>query len=37
MVTKAHVSSDLEHNFIRTALISTASVQDGHMFGQVAP
>lgn len=34
---KAHVSSDLEHNLIRTALISTASVQDGHMFGRVAP
>jgi transposase, IS5 family len=34
---KAHISSDLEHNLIRTALISTASVQDGHMFERVAP
>lgn len=34
---KAHLSSDLEHNLIRTALISTASVQDGHMFERVAP
>lgn len=34
---KAHISSDLKHNLIRTALISTASVQDGHMFERVAP
>jgi IS5 family transposase len=34
---KAHLSSDLEHNLIRTALISTAKVQDGHMFARVAP
>jgi IS5 family transposase len=34
---KAHISSDLEHNLIRTALISTARVQDGHMFERVAP
>lgn len=34
---KAHLSSDLEHNLIRTALISTAKVQDGHMFERVAP
>lgn len=34
---KAHISSDAEHQLIRTALISTASVQDGHMFERVAP
>jgi len=34
---KAHLSSDLKHNLIRTALITTASVQDGHMFARVAP
>ena len=34
---KAHISSDREHNLIRTALISTARVQDGHMFQRVAP
>jgi IS5 family transposase len=34
---KAHISSDGEHQLIRTALISTASVQDGHMFERVAP
>jgi IS5 family transposase len=34
---KAHVSSDLKHNLIRTALLSTAKVQDGHMFARVAP
>jgi len=34
---KAHVSSDAEHQLIRTALISTAKVQDPHMFERVAP
>ena len=34
---KAHVSSDGEHQLIRCALISTASIQDGHKFEQVAP
>jgi IS5 family transposase len=34
---KAHVSSDGEHQLIRRAVISTAKVQDGHMFEQVAP
>jgi transposase, IS5 family len=34
---KAHVSSDGEHHLIRHAVISTAKVQDGHMFERVAP
>jgi IS5 family transposase len=34
---KAHISSDGAHQLIRTALISTAKVQDPHMFECVAP
>jgi IS5 family transposase len=34
---KAHVSSDAAHQLIRTALISTAKVQDCHVFERVAP
>jgi len=34
---KAHISSDAAHQLIRTALISTAKVQDPHMFERVAP
>jgi IS5 family transposase len=34
---KAHLSSDAEHQLIRHAVISTAKVQDAHMFEQVAP
>jgi len=34
---KAHVSSDGEHHLIRSAVISTAKVQDAHVFAQVAP
>jgi transposase, IS5 family len=34
---KAHISSDGAHQLIRTALISTAKVQDPHVFEQVAP
>jgi transposase, IS5 family len=34
---KAHVSSDAEHQLIRQAVISTAKVQDAHVFEQVAP
>ena len=34
---KAHVSTDGEHQLIRRALVSTAGMQDGHMFEQVAP
>lgn len=34
---KAHVCSDGEHQLIRTALISTASVQEAHVFGRIAP
>jgi transposase, IS5 family len=34
---KAHVSSDAEHQLIRTAVISTAKVQDAHVFAAVAP
>jgi IS5 family transposase len=33
---KAHISSDGEHQLIRSALISTAKVQDAHMLQQVA-
>ena len=34
---KAHISSDGEHHLIRTAVISTAKVQDGHWFERIAP
>jgi transposase, IS5 family len=34
---KAHVSTDGEHQLIRRALISTAGMQDAHLFEQVAP
>jgi IS5 family transposase len=34
---KVHLSSDAEHQLIRHAVISTAKVQDAHMFEQVAP
>jgi len=34
---KAHVSSDGEHHLIRRAVISTAKVQDAHVFAAVAP
>lgn len=34
---KAHVSSDGEHQLIRTAVISTARAYDGEVFARVAP
>lgn len=34
---KAHISSDAEHQLIRTAVISTAHTQEAHVFEQVAP
>src|SRR5262252_6149211 len=34
---KAHISSDGEHQLIRTALVTTASAQEAHYFEQVAP
>jgi IS5 family transposase len=34
---KAHVSSDGEHQLIRAAVISTAKVQDAHVFERIAP
>lgn len=34
---KAHVSSDGEHQLIRAAVISTAKVYDGFVFGRIAP
>jgi IS5 family transposase len=34
---KAHVSSDAEHQLIRAAVISTASVYDGLVFERIAP
>jgi transposase, IS5 family len=34
---KAHISSDGEHQLIRRALITTAKVQDPHVFQRVAP
>lgn len=34
---KAHISSDGEHQLIRTALMTTAKVQDSHVFQRVAP
>ena len=34
---KAHVSSDGEHQMIRSAVLRTAKVQDGHVFVSVVP
>ena len=34
---KAHISSDGEHQLIRTALVTTASAQEAHFFEQIAP
>ncbi len=34
---KAHVSSDGEHQLIRSAVLRTARTQDGHVFTAVAP
>jgi IS5 family transposase len=34
---KAHISSDAQHQLIRTAVISTAKVQDAHVFERMAP
>ena len=34
---KAHVSSDAEHQLIRAAVLSTAKVQDAHVFERIAP
>ena len=34
---KAHISSDAEHQLIRSAFISTAKVQDAHVFERIAP
>jgi len=34
---KAHVSSDGEHQLIRTAIISTAKVQEAHVFTRIVP
>lgn len=34
---KAHVSSDGEHQLIRAALLSTAKVQEAHVFPRIAP
>jgi len=34
---KAHVSSDGEHQLIRTAVISTASAQEAHFLERIAP
>jgi transposase, IS5 family len=34
---KAHISSDAEHQLIRAAVISTAKVQDAHVFERIAP
>jgi IS5 family transposase len=34
---KAHISSDAEHQLIRAAVISTAKVQDAHVFARIAP
>lgn len=34
---KAHVSSDGEHQLIRSAVLRTAKTQDGHVFTAVAP
>ncbi len=34
---KAHISSDGQHQLIRTAVISTAHAQEAHVFEQIAP
>ena len=34
---KAHISSDAQHHLIRTAVVSTAKVQDAHVCEQMAP
>jgi len=34
---KAHVSSDGEHQLIRAAVLSTAKVQEAHVFERIAP
>ncbi len=34
---KAHISSDGEHNLIRTAIATTASAQEAHLFERLAP
>ncbi len=34
---KAHISSDGEHQLIRTAVITTAKTQDAHVFERIAP
>jgi len=34
---KAHVSSDGEHQLIRAAVLSTAKVQEAHLFERIAP
>lgn len=34
---KAHVSSDAQHQLIRSALLTTAKVQEAHRFEQVVP
>jgi IS5 family transposase len=34
---KAHISSDAEHQLIRSALMTTASAQEAHIFQHVAP
>jgi IS5 family transposase len=34
---KAHISSDGEHQLIRTALVTTASAQEAHYFERIAP
>ena len=34
---KAHLSSDGQHQLIRSAVLRTAKVQDGHVFASVAP
>jgi IS5 family transposase len=34
---KAHISSDAKHHLIRAAVISTAKVQDAHLFERIAP
>lgn len=34
---KAHISSDAQHQLIRTAIISTAKVQEAHLLERVAP
>jgi IS5 family transposase len=34
---KAHISSDGEHQLIRTAVVTTAKTQDAHVFERIAP